>query len=344
MIADIQALARIPAPTFAEQERLAWLERRLAGRPGIRARDDAGNLVWRWGEGAPELLLLAHVDTVFDAGVPLRIRREDGWLHGPGVGDNAAGVATTIHAVEALLAEARPRAGAVAFTVAEEGSGNLAGAIAACAALRPAAAIAVEGHGLDRVALDGVGSVRARVRIRGPGGHSWQDRGRPSAVHALLRLGAALVAQGTAEAPVNVGRIGGGTTVNAIAAEAEMIVERRAVTEAELDAFAATLDGLGADPGLSIAVELIGRRAAGQLDPDAPLAAAVRAVRTELGLPDATCAVSSDANAALAHGIPAVTIGCSRGADMHAPTERIEIASLALGRAQLEALLRRLLC
>ena len=52
---------------------------------------------------------------------------------------------------------------------------------------------------------------------------------------------------------------------------------------------------------------------------------------------------STDANAALAHGIPALSIGCARGHDMHAPTERIERASLALGVAQLEGVLRRLL-
>ena len=51
----------------------------------------------------------------------------------------------------------------------------------AAADLKPAAVIALEGHGLDQVFVDAIGSVRARVVIRGPGGHSWVDRELPSA-------------------------------------------------------------------------------------------------------------------------------------------------------------------
>ena len=83
---------------------------------------------------------------------------------------------------------------AVAFTVGEEGLGDLRGARAACAALEPHAVIALEGHGLDEVMIDHVGSVRARVAVTGPGGHSWWDRETPSAVHALVGIASDLVA------------------------------------------------------------------------------------------------------------------------------------------------------
>ena len=56
---------------------------------------------------------------------------------------------------------ARPLA--VVFTVGEEGLGNLRGALHACGELRPEMAIALEGHGLDDVCVDAVGSVRARL-------------------------------------------------------------------------------------------------------------------------------------------------------------------------------------
>jgi len=74
VIEDVLALARIPAPTFSEEARIAWLEERLAGAPGNRVRDRAGNLIWTWGEGRPRLLLAAHVDTVFPPGTPLEAR------------------------------------------------------------------------------------------------------------------------------------------------------------------------------------------------------------------------------------------------------------------------------
>ena len=124
-IDELTNFAAIPAPTGAEEARLAWLADRLAGAPGRRHRDAAGNLVWSFGDGPAELLVLAHVDTVFDAQTPLTFARPDGAVIGPGIGDNATAVMATVWVAERL----EPRPGlVVAFTVGEEGLGNLRGA------------------------------------------------------------------------------------------------------------------------------------------------------------------------------------------------------------------------
>ncbi len=343
LVADVAAIAAIPAPTGAEEQRLAWLERRLHDAPGIRSRDDVGNLIWRWGTGRPELAIFAHVDTVFAADVDHTVRERDGWLHGPGVGDNAAAVAVAVHAVEQVLREAVLASGAVAFTVGEEGLGNLRGAHHACATLRPDAVIAVEGHGLDEICVEAVGSFRARLTMAGPGGHSWWDRGRPSALHALVSLLTVLLSEAAPDAPVNLGRVEGGGAINAIAALATGTIESRSLSDDALDAFAAGLADLCVPAPLTLTVEPLGRRPAGRIAPDHPLVAAVRNVRRTIGLPDVLADGSTDANAALAAGIPALSIGCARGHDMHATSERIETASLGAGLAQLTGVLRRLL-
>src|SRR5581483_5702122 len=131
LVDDIVAIARIPAPTFGEEARIEWIERRLLDAPGVRRRDAVGNLLWTWGSGPLELLLTAHVDTVFGADVPLAIRDDGEELHGPGIGDNATAIAMVISVVDELLREGELAAGGVAFTVAEEGLGNLRGATAA---------------------------------------------------------------------------------------------------------------------------------------------------------------------------------------------------------------------
>ncbi len=212
---ELIEFASIPAPTGAERLRIDWLADRLQGVPGDRAVDEAGNLVWRFGPDRPQLLVMAHVDTVFGPDVALDIRRDGGDLVGPGVGDNAAAVMAVVWAVEQM--HDPPPGLAIAFTVAEEGLGDLRGAREVCAALDPQAVIALEGHGLDEVMIDHVGSVRARVVVTGPGGHSWWDREKPSAVHALVAIAAGLVAHSA-----NVGTISGGESVNAIAARAEL--------------------------------------------------------------------------------------------------------------------------
>lgn len=83
---ELATFAAIPAPTGAEGKRLDWLERRLGGAPGHRHRDGAGNLIWSFADGRPELLVMAHVDTVFDASTELRFERDGDALVGPGVG------------------------------------------------------------------------------------------------------------------------------------------------------------------------------------------------------------------------------------------------------------------
>jgi tripeptide aminopeptidase len=328
---ELAGFAATPAPTGAESERLDWLERRLSDAPGHRHRDAVGNLIWSFAEGRPELLVMAHVDTVFDAGTELRFERDGDALVGPGVGDNATAVMAVIWALEQVAA---PPGLVVAFTVGEEGLGNLRGARHVCGELAPERAIAVEGHGLDHVVIEHVGSVRARLAVSGPGGHSWRDREVPSALHELVALAAPLIADG-----VNVGRIAGGGAVNAIASEAEMYVELRSLDGAELERFEQRLAALSVAAPLRLELEVVGRRGAGRIDRAHPLVRSVIAGRRQVGLAEEYGDGSTDANAAAALGIPAVGIGCANGSGMHTLHERIELSSVELGVAQLEAVL-----
>jgi acetylornithine deacetylase/succinyl-diaminopimelate desuccinylase-like protein len=340
---DLLALARVPAPTFDEGERIEWLLRRLQGAPGRRDADAAGSLIWRFDGARPRVLLLAHVDTVFGRELPHEPVLEGARVRGPGVGDNAAAVVCAVRVVEEMARERSLEGLAVAFTVGEEGLGNLAGARAACADLKPQLALALEGHGLLHVAVDAVGSLRARIAVQGPGGHSWANRGRPSAIDEVCRIARALSRPPRREASTNIGRIEGGTTVNAIAARAELVIEQRALDEAVIARFARALRLLAVEPPLALEVEVLGRRPAGRLDRRQPLLAIVRHVREQLGLPDELVAASTDANAALAAGIPALCLGCAQGGEMHTPDEYIEIESLAAGREQLRGVLAQLL-
>ena len=184
--ADAVALAELPGGTGHEQVRIDWLQRRLAGKPGSRHVDEAGNLVWTFGPPPYRLAVLVHVDDVFGEATARGVTRRDGWLCGPGIGDNAIGRDRVAVAAAARGPGEAPLA--VVFTVGEEGLGGLRGARHACRELGPEAVLALEGHGQDRVFTDAVGSVRVRLTVTGPGGHSWWDRGRPSAVHELARL------------------------------------------------------------------------------------------------------------------------------------------------------------
>jgi tripeptide aminopeptidase len=339
--ADAVALAELDGGTGCERVRIDWLQRRLEHAPGIRSVDKVGNLVWTFGPPPYRLAVLVHVDDVFGEATVRGVTERDGWLCGPGIGDNAIAVATAVAVAEQAGPEPWPVA--VVFTVGEEGLGALRGARHACRELAPEAVLALEGHGADRVFTSAVGSLRVRLTVTGPGGHSWWDRGRPSAVHDLVRLLHGMIESAPPQRPVNVGLIDGGTGVNAIAARASATVEWRATTQVALDDQEAALADLPVSPGLELATERLDRRPAGQIALDHPLVAAVLRARRSVGLPVATGDGSTDANAALAAGIPAVALGCCEGEDMHAPTERIRVGSIGVGAEQLRAVLTEIL-
>ena len=345
IIADAVALAELPGGTGHERVRIDWLNKRLAAAPGSRHVDGVGNLVWTFGPPPYRLAVLVHVDDVFGEQTARGVTRRDGWLCGPGIGDNAIAVATAVAVIERALAAPGEKPLAVVFTVGEEGLGGLRGARHACRELAPEAVLALEGHGSDRVFTDAVGSLRVRLTVTGPGGHSWWDRGRASAVHELVRLLTGMIASVPAPLSVNVGLLDGGTGVNAIAARASATVEWRATDQAALDRQEAALAELTTEvsPGLRLETERLDRRPAGSVPLAHPLVAAVLRARRAVGLPDATGDGSTDANAALAAGIPAVALGCCVGEDMHAPTERIRADSIAAGAGQLQAVLAEIL-
>ena len=335
------ALAAIPAPTGAEKAR-ADLVLRWWAEDGWKPRTDTAGNVWAQvadGPG-PGVLICAHLDTVFPEDLPHVVVAKPGRLCGPSVGDDSVGVAA-LSAVATLLA-APSNTGPVwlVATVGEEGTGNLAG-IRHALAHPPApvsAVIAVEGNYLGRVVITGVGSVRWRVRYAGPGGHAWERAEAPSAVHAAAggaaRL-AALVGRATAGArcTVNVGLIGGGEAINTRARDAWFDVDLRGDGSKALQRLEKRARGIVSvvPPGISVEVEELGRRPAGSVAPASPITrAAVTALR-RAGLPAEFSAASTDANAALDLGIPAVALGVTRGQGEHTPAEWIETDPVPAG-------------
>jgi acetylornithine deacetylase/succinyl-diaminopimelate desuccinylase-like protein len=233
-------------------------------------------------------------------------------------------------------------------TVGEEGMGNLAGIRYALARgpRHVSAVIAVEGNYLGRVVITGVGSIRWRVHFSGPGGHAWERADAPSAVHAAARA-AARVADLTvtgARCSVNIGSIGGGEAINARAMEAWFEADLRADTATALQDLADRAMSIitsAAEAGLAVQVDELGRRPAGGVEQSSRLAKAASDALARAGIDCEFGAASTDANAAYEAGIPAVTIGVTRGEGEHTPMEWIETAPVAVGLVVLADTIRQ---
>ena len=338
-----EALCLIPAPTFAERLRGEEVLARLHALHLDAAFDDVGNVVARIGDDGPALAVCAHLDTVFPADTPLTVRREGGRLIGPGIGDNALGIAVLLHVARELVLTPLSSPVLIAFTVGEEGLGDLRGVSALLDREPVQGLIAIEGHGIDSLAVGGIASVRHRVTVTGPGGHSWTDRGRPSAVHQAIAIGERTPACAR-PAAINIGTISGGTAINTIADHAELLVDIRHADQRTVDAAAARVERAAAvdvPAGLTVVLEQVGNRPGGANLPGEPLLELARAARSAVGLGTAEeHLASTDANAGHARGIPSVGIGITRGDHAHRPDEWIAEQPIALGVAALVALIR----
>src|SRR5690349_9116329 len=160
-LARQSALSAIPAPTGAEGRRAARVAElfREIGLTDV-AMDHAGNVHGWFGRNGEKptapVVLAAHLDTVFGAEVDVAVERRGQRLEGPGISDNARGLAALVTVAEAMVAARVPATRPILFaaTVGEEGSGDLRGVkylLNGKHDVTPAAFIALDGAGLDRV-------------------------------------------------------------------------------------------------------------------------------------------------------------------------------------------------
>lgn len=342
-------LQQIPAPTFAEDERGAYLlaQFRALGLHDLE-RDGVGNIYGRIPGAQPDgpaLMLSAHLDTVFPAETDLSLTRTPDTLYGPGLGDNSMGVAGMLACVKWLQEHQITPACDIwcVGTTGEEGLGDLRGMRAAYEGLRErvAAVINLEGLAFGHIYNGGIAVHRLHITARADGGHSWLHFGRPSAIHGILQLGAKITQLRPSTQPrttFNVGMIEGGQSINTISATAGLWLDLRSESQKELDRLVQQVRQLIDSverPGLSFHVEVVGDRPAGHIPNDHPLVKGALAALESVGAQGTLESGSTDGNIPLAAGCPAVTIGITRGGNAHRLDEYIEVAPISGGLQQL---------
>jgi acetylornithine deacetylase/succinyl-diaminopimelate desuccinylase-like protein len=332
-IANTKAINAIPAPTFHEEKRAQdYAERfKALGLEQVHI-DEAGNVLGTYkGSGAgPTVMLAAHLDTVYPMATDLTVTEKDGRLYAPGIADNARSLAAILAIAEAIKTAKIQTDGDIIFcgNGGEEGLGDLKGVkhifsqhkeIKAFVGLEPA----LGGEQGDPVTYLATGSRRYKVNFKGPGGHSYEAFGLPSAIHALGRAVAHIDDLRVPTDPkvtFNVGVIEGGQSVNTIAGAASMLVDMRSEDKAALQSvekqiLAAVQRGVEEtnkrwnSTGIKAEPTLIGDRPAGKMSVASPIVQVALAASSAMGQkPALDSAHSTDANLPMSLGIPAITM------------------------------------
>lgn len=340
-------LTEIPAPPFMETQRGTRFAELLTelGADSVWT-DDEGNVIGlRRGRSSERRIGFGgHLDTVFPEGTDVSVRQVGDTLFAPGVGDDTRGLVVVLSVLRALEEAGVETDDDLLFVgvVGEEGLGDLRGMkhMYRDGGLWPDVWIDVDGGGLGRIVSMGLGSVRYRVTFEGPGGHSWGAFGTANPAHAMSRAVryfqdvADTLTRSGPRTSYNVGRIGGGTSINSVPFESWMEVDMRSESPASLQriegVFLAAMDrGLREEnelrregPALTVDPAKIGDRPSGEMDPGTPVIQRALAATRLIGVEPQLARSSTDSNVPIALGVPAVTIG--RGGSSsngHAPDE-----------------------
>lgn len=326
-------ICQIAAPSFHEDTRAAEMARlfRESGLMNVRI-DKAGNVLGdRPGaEPHPHLVIAAHLDTVFPPETDVHVTRDGNLLKGPGIGDDCRGLAALLAIIQAMKQANLQTHGSLTFVadVGEEGLGDLRGMKELFGTTMKDEIddfISIEPGEPNRVTDGGVGSYRYRVTFSGPGGHSYGAFGNANPIHALGRAVAHISDFQVPTDPkttFNVGVIGGGTSVNSIPFEGWFEFDERSVSTKSLDELdakfkAAVQAGLDEENArwqgkgkISVKIDRVGERPAGQTDSNAPLVLAATASIKALNFGEPRFNTSSsDSNVPMHLNIPAITIG-----------------------------------
>lgn len=341
-------LAVIPAPSHHEEHRAAfckqWLEKQ--GASGVYI-DEALNVVWPIGcrEDNDLAVFMAHSDVVFPDTDALPLTMENGRIHCPGICDDTANVVAMLMTAKYIAEQSlTPDGWGVLLVVnsCEEGLGNLKGCrrIMADYGHRIKEFVTFDdknGQGVDRA----VGSLRYRVAVETDGGHSFSNFGTPNAIAQLAELIGELYQVQVPDygrTTYNVGTVEGGTSVNTIAQQAEMLYELRSDDQRGLAYMQQRFEEImtaGRQRGMRITVTKVGDRpCGGDVDEQVQRAMKARAdgaaVRY-LGRPMKFKAGSTDCNIPLSMGIPSICVGCCDGDGCHTREEYLDISGIYPG-------------
>ena len=346
VIEQTKHIQQIPAPTFAERERVLFLKQQFEQENLTKIEvDDVDNLYGcvRGKDANNHIIVSAHTDTVFPLETDLSIHHAGNRMYGAGIGDNSIATAALLF-LNRFLREYQIQPTCNIWVVApsrEEGLGDLQGMRAVMDRLgETKAVINLEGLALGFIYHGGTPVRRLKVMVETEGGHSWLHFGQPNAIDALVRIAHCIQQITPPTKPYTtygIGIIEGGNAINALASSASFWLDMRSEEQSALDHLEAQVQECiqsAITEGVTVTTEIVGDRPGGMISQSHPLVVAAQRASEIVGISSHLESGSTDSNIPLSRGIPSVTIGITRGANAHRTDEYIETPPIPYGLYQ----------
>ena len=353
LLTNLIMISEIPAPTFEEKERTEFLLNRFTEYNLQNcSEDEKGNAlgIIPGKSRDSNILVVAHLDTLFPPSVDHTITVQPDMVIGPGVGDNSLGVAAlaTLPMILEKL-DIKFESNIILMGSARSlGHGDIEGLRFFMDNFkRPiTAGVCVEGVKLGRLSYSSIGMLRGQLKYEVPEEYDWT---RFSAVGAIVNMNELI--NKILEIPlprkpktsIILGSIRGGSSYNTLPRKAQLKFEIRSESEEMVDELVSKIHSLADEmtsmTGAMVVFDEMARRAPGGTQFSHPLNTTSRAILNRLGYKPRLHPSTSELSAFIDKKIPAITIGLTDGERLGELDEAIHIEPIKKGLAQLIALL-----
>jgi len=353
LLTNLIMIGEIPAPTFREQNRVRFLVNRFNEMNLLNcSTDEAGNALGLLPgkRGDRNILLVAHLDTVFPEEVDHTISVEPNYVIGPAVGDNSLGAAT-LATLPFLLEHLGIELDSNLILMGSSqslGKGNSEGLrfFLNNSEMPIDSGICIEGVKLGRLSYSSIGLLRGEISYRVPEEYDWTRFGAVGAIVTINDVITKILEIPIPRRPrttIVLGSVDGGKSFNTIATQAILRFEIRSESRDIVDRIHQQIGDITAEvsshSGADIHFEVVSRRDPGGISFAHPLTQTARSILKEMDVPARISPSTSDLSAFVDKGIPGITIGLTNGEYLNEVQENIEIEGLYKGLAQLIALI-----
>ena len=353
-LTDAILLGEIPAPTFGEKERIRLaLDRFRENGLTDATIDEFGNasgiLPGTTGESA--ILVMAHADSVFNSDVRHVLEVGSEHITGPGIADNAIGLATVV-ALPKLLDQLNIKLKQDLILVANcksLGRANLEGARGFLETMRRpiSAGICVEGASLGRLSYSGLGALRVEITINIPKDYDWSGFGAAGAISHLNRLINQLMEISLPKEPKSKMTFGGltaGSSFNTSPKTGHLRFEITSEGDEVIDELEERLKDIceqfSLETGTEAKMEIVAKRQNCGIPFTHPLVKTTRAIMDKAEINPKIDPSTGDLNALIRAGHPGVTLGLTTAENLREVSETIHLEPLYSGMAQMITLLQ----
>ena len=345
----LKALCLIPAPSGKEDERAEFCYKWLKGIGAESAYiDEAKNVVFPFKcENSNEIsVFVAHTDTVFPDLLPMPYVEDNGIIRSPSVCDDTASLVVLLLCAKFAIENDSLFSSPILFVCnsCEEGLGNLKGTkkIFSDYGGRISQFISFDSL-FGKISTRCVGSHRYELKVMTEGGHSYQAFGNKNAIAELSKIvneiyKIEIPQREGSKSSYNVGIISGGTSVNTIAQDAEMLCEYRSNDVECLSFLKQKFEGIfenARKDGVRLEVKLIGERPcmkdADEKKIEKMFLKCKKITEDVIGREVIATSSSTDCNIPLSLGIPAICIAVCEGGGIHTREEWLVKSSLPDG-------------